>query len=69
MLSIDDKQILQEHADTIESGLIRVADSIPERIDITELCEAIRVGSEYIERGLITVSKSIDRLARAFEKE
>lgn len=61
MLTEEDKQILLDHANTIESGLTRIADSIPSNPDLSELCEAIRFAGEKIENGLIKIASALDR--------
>lgn len=53
---------------TIESGLMRLADSIPDNApDTTELPEAIRYAGDVINSGFCTLAKSIERIARTFE--
>lgn len=68
MLTEQDKQILLDMAETIESGLMRIADAIPDH-DGHNVSESIMHGCENIEKGLNNVARSIERLARAFEKE
>lgn len=62
------KQIILDHAGTIESGLIRLADAIPDR-DTAELEEAIRFNGEEIRRGLCIVADAIRLFAGHFEKD
>ena len=61
MFTENDKQILLDHANTIESGLIRVAEAIPDRQDLTALTEAIYCASERIERGLTLIAIAIEK--------
>ncbi len=62
MLTEEDKQILLDCAGTIESGLIRIADQIPDNpIDLADLEEAIRYAGERIERGLCLIASALDR--------
>lgn len=59
-----------DFADTIDSGLIRIANAIPDNpVELSELEEAIRFNGEEIRRRLEGVASVIARLARCFEKE
>jgi hypothetical protein len=69
MFTEEDRQILLDHANTIDSGLMKLAEAIPDKVDLCDLEEAIRYAGERIEHGLCVVAKSIERLARAFETE
>lgn len=57
MFTEQDKQILLDHANTIESGLIRLADTQ----DLSELCEAIRFAGERIEHRLCLVAAALGK--------
>lgn len=62
MFTSEDKQILLDHAATIESGLSRIADAIPDHNnDLAELAEAVRYSGEQIRAGLGLIASAIDR--------
>lgn len=69
LFSASDAQILKDFADTIDSGLTRIAHEItpPPSNDCLET--AIYTAGDDIRKGLVIIASAIERLARAFEKE
>lgn len=63
MLTEGDKQILLDCAGAIESGLMRIAEAIPDNNnnDLAELAEAVRYTGDRVERGLCLIASAINR--------
>lgn len=66
LFSENDRQLLKDCFDTIDSGLIRISSS---DYGDRELCEAVRFAGERVENGFCILANSLDRLSRCFEEE